>query len=389
MSVFGMIYNLLTSIKCEREDIRKYEGKNKDAENYIKAIGTVPELTDEQKKTIDEYWLQFGIKFKNYDWFRLYNYVWKKEFNPRFIPNDIYAYIVWPYYNNKLFTHASEDTNYFQLAWRDKNYFERFLPEILFPKCWIRKINGRLYDEKYRYINCKDEVFSEILKETDEVIVKDSWDSGEGRGVRKCKISTMIDLRNILNSTKSENLIIQEVIHQNEFFEAFNKDSVNVIRVNTLNINGKIVFLNATLRVGIEGSITDICYMNGEERVNVIGISEDGILQNYIVNQRGEKQSIASQVKSEKSIVVPQWDIILKSAIKGHEMLQHFDIIGWDFTVDDNNNVICIEYNIQRPGTVFYQYVNGPFFGKYTDETLSFLKNKSNQAKYIPKWLRA
>ena len=66
----------------------------------------------------------------------------------------------------------------------------------------------------------------------------------------------------------------------------------------------------------------------------------------------------------------------------------HFDIIGWDFTVTDDDKIVCIEYNVQRPGTVFYQYVNGPFFGEHTDKVLEFLKDKENQKKYIPKRLR-
>ena len=69
-------------------------------------------------------------------------------------------------------------------------------------------------------------------------------------------------------------------------------------------------------------------------------------------------------------------------------MLDHFDIVGWDFTVADDERVVCIEYNIKRPGTVFYQNVNGPFFGEYTEQALEFLKDKKNQAKYIPEWMR-
>lgn len=72
-----------------------------------------------------------------------------------------------------------------------------------------------------------------------------------------------------------------------------------------------------------------------------------------------------------------------------HLKLDHFDIVGWDVTVDDKENVVLVEYNIKRPGTVFYQYAHGPFFGEVTEQVLSFLKDPQSRKKYVPAYFRA
>lgn len=71
-----------------------------------------------------------------------------------------------------------------------------------------------------------------------------------------------------------------------------------------------------------------------------------------------------------------------------HLLIDNFDIIGWDFTVDKTGHVICLEYNIYQPGLILYQYVNGPLWGDKTDEMLAFLKDSKNRKKYIPFFIR-
>lgn len=377
MNVLKGAYHAFKKHRATIHQKRAYEAKNASAHEYLKA-NPMPELSESDKRIIDEYWAQYGIKIKDYSWFRWYCGLFGK-IEPRFIPNDFYAYIIWPYYDNELF----------RFAWKDKNCFERFLPDLTFPRVIVRKINGRFYDKDENYIPSDDfSTIARLLKAEGEVIVKDAWDSGEGRGVTKYTLKTDDDVKKLLNEWKSDNFVVQEVIHQHECFAQFNESSVNIMRISSWYHDGKVEILAPTLRVGTAGFATDVCFIDGVETANVVGITDDGCFKSDLVTQYGKKTAIKDIVKNPNQ-KIPQWDEIIKLIKENHPKLGHFDIIGWDFTVDTNGRIVCIEYNVQRPGTVFYQYVNGPFFGEHTDDVLAFLKDKDNQNKYIPKWLKA
>lgn len=53
-------------------------------------------------------------------------------------------------------------------------------------------------------------------------------------------------------------------------------------------------------------------------------------------------------------------------------------------TIDKDNQIVCLEYNIQEPGSIVYQYLHGPFLGEFTDDFLSFLKDRDNQKRLLP-----
>ena len=46
---------------------------------------------------------------------------------------------------------------------------------------------------------------------------------------------------------------------------------------------------------------------------------------------------------------------------------------------------LCIEYNLTWPGSILYQYVQGPLAGDLTEDFLAFLKNEFIRKQYIPK----
>ena len=185
----------------------------------------------------------------------------------------------------------------------------------------------------------------------------------------------------------SDNFLVQELIVQNRVFSQFNESSVNIMRVNSWRNEDRVSIFSPTLRIGMAGQTTDICYINGIETANVCAITMDGHFGSQIANQYGQLKKTADVVETPGA-VIPRWNEIIEIVREGHKKLDHFDIIGWDFTVTEDEQIVCVEYNVKRPGTVFYQYVNGPFFGEYTDEVLAFLKDKENQKKWIPEWMR-
>lgn len=354
-----------------------YNQKSNFAREYVHQH-SVPELTIEEKIRIDEYWAQYGIKFRDYSWFRCFGDIYEGGVNPRFIPNEVYAYIIWPYYDNPFYV----------APWKDKNFFERFLPDVSFPKTIVRRVNGRYEDYTGCFLDrCN---VKNAFNYPERVIVKDAWDSGEGRGVKKYTLNSESDTEALLKEWEdSHNYLIQETISQHPVFAQFNASSVNILRISSWRHDDKVEILSPTIRFGTPGFITDTCFINGVETGHVVGISESGRVKDSVVSYSGETSSIYSLIESETpDLIIPKFAEIIGIIKKAHLSLQLFDIIGWDFTVSNKGEIICIEYNIKRPGTVFYQFVNGPFFGEHTDDVLSFLKDVNNQDAFIPKWLK-
>ncbi len=58
------------------------------------------------------------------------------------------------------------------------------------------------------------------------------------------------------------------------------------------------------------------------------------------------KKSSFSILGIDNRKVIPDFDKIIDTAIAVHEGLHHFDLIGCDFTVDQQGEPVLIEYNV-------------------------------------------
>lgn len=179
-----------------------------------------------------------------------------------------------------------------------------------------------------------------------------------------------------------QDFIVQECIVQHQILSSLNETSTNILRICSFRHDDTVDILYAAARVGIQGAITDVSFIDGQEQVRVLGVSKDGIFDNRLKNQDG----FVVDTFKEKT-AVPAWDKIVSIIKRNHLLIDNFDIIGWDFTVTEKGEPVCFEWNVQWPGTVLYQYVNGPLFGEMTDRVLSFLLDAKNRENYIPCYL--
>lgn len=339
----------------------------------------VPELTEEEKKDIQEYWGQFGVHLSDFSYHKMY-YSVTGIHDPKFVPDYIAGHIVYAYYND----HAYEYT------WRDKNMFDRLLPDVPLPTTLAKCIRDRFVIQNEYYtqedlLSVSESIYRKMACDNETyMIIKPTRNSGFGRGVKKYTIKSLSDVKNAISEWGGvHDFIIQECVHQHPMLASFNETSSNMIRVCSWRHSKTVEILFAAARVGIPGSITDIAFVNGEEQVRMIGITKDGNFRDRILNQDG-----FLEVKIPDRLEVPCWNKIVNIIRENHLKIDNFDIVGWDFTVDYKGNPICFEWNIQWPGTVLYQYVNGPLWGEFTDDILNFLKDKRNQDNYIPWYLQ-
>lgn len=336
-------------------------------------------LTD--KKEIDQYWAKFNIKFENYEWHRMY-YAVTGLHDPRFIPEPIAERVLYRFYNKQEFIPA----------YADKNMFYEFLPQMNFPVLIGKRVNSHYFDAKGTYYGetisdqLIDALYSDFEKKDKdtvrEIIIKESLGSSQGKGVQKIRVDKREDIKSCLFENQSKNFVLQIAVQQHNFFEQFNKDSVNIVRITTWRKGNSVHILSPCIRIGIKGSHTDVSFVNGTEIVNAIKI-EGGKIANHYVTLEGKYYPLPDLYIKQ----VPHWEDMVNCVKENALKLSYFDIVGWDITLDKNNQVICIEYNIKWPGTVVYQFAHGPLAGDKTDELLSFLQDENN-VKWIPKCIR-
>lgn len=315
-------------------------------------------LTDKQKKEIDLIYKKFGKKY-SYTTHQLV-YSVTGVFNPYIIPEDFYRVCIDPIL-------CEYDAKYFL---SDKNYFNLFMPNVVFPETIIKNIRGSFYDSRFQLISEQDA--RQIIKQYDSVVVKPSNESGFGRGVE------LVEFENFESVfDRKRDYIVQKLLKQHPSFSMLNESSVNIVRIVTLFLNDRVRVVTAAMRVGGVGDFTDNVEHQDGTGMIVVGI-DNGKLKKWGYHSNGSKvlQTPGGQVFEGFKIL--NYDKMVQIAINGHERFPQVRFIGWDFTLDSNGNVIAMEYNTKSPGVLYYQYVNGPLFGSSTNELLDYVLKRMN-----------
>lgn len=353
-------------------------GDSMSCESFLKK-NPQPALTEQDKREIDDYWKTFGIRIPDYSWHQwFYGVTGTKD--PRFIPKPLWVYLVLPYYNNAKYLKA----------YKDKNLFDRLLPEANFPATVLKKVNGDFYDADETYIPSNDkETLRKCLLAQSGVIVKNAVDTGSGLNVSKHATTSVEEADAVLDLLEKEkNLIVQKLVRQHPFFAQFNESSVNILRINTWYHEGKVHISTPLLRFGTPGFSTDVCFIDGEEIIHMLGITPDGYTSDRVYELNGT-WSPTEQVITPARQRVPSWDKITDMLRTCASKLPHFRVIGWDVTVDESGEPVVIEYNIHFPGSGPSQMTGGPMWGDLTDEIFSFMTDKANQRNLLTREYRA
>lgn len=287
------------------------------------------------------------------------------KFSEFFVPDAVYQTKLLPQLNPHDFISGIIPTT--QSDFADKNYQELLASNISFPETIVREINGFLYDKDFNLISADEAV--NILKPYDNLVIKDSNGVGHGKGVDCLPIS---EIEIVIKKRERHNYVVQKVLKQSKDLEKYNESSVNIVRMTSLLWHNKVYVLGGILRVGAPGSFCDHLSCHGTSPL-VVPLTEEGLLINkaldcdtFVVHD--------TLFGKEISGCIPNYEIMKKSAVMAHQKLAFHRLIGWDFTLDQKNNVVCMEYNTFLPGIVQSQCALGPFFNIYDDAGHSFLK---------------
>lgn len=302
-------------------------------------------------------------------WIKTYTSISGKV-SPLYIPEDIYYLEIEPRLNNYSLARS----------YSDKNFYERFFTESkdLFVTSLIRRINGIYYDSDFNPLT--EEKISSIIRLDEKHIIKPSIDSGGGKGVlviefnKGNNLNESHSLMSIFNSF-SDNFVLQNFIRQNTFFSQFNLSSVNTIRLLTYRsvVNNEVSVIQGVLRIGKAGSHVDNQASGGV----ACGFDLDtGKLNDYVSDKYGNVYASFNNIDLREIRIIPDLDTmkkIAKSIASGYDF---FRLISFDFCVDEDNRIKIIELNTKNHEINFYQFNNGPLFGKHTDEILKYCSKR-------------
>lgn len=242
------------------------------------------------------------------------------------------------FYNDVIWDSLHNDT--FHDLFRQKHLFNDKYNNLL-KREWLYPRESSVED------------FQEFCKKHPSFISK--IDDGYG-GTGVCIVdSNSKDLNSLYEQLKNENRIIEEIVKQCDAFSSLHPQSVNTIRVLTVSLENKVEVYAAFLRIGSHGSLIDNLSSSG--LCAPIDITT-GTVKTDALNYIGKKIKYHPNTNIEfKGFKIPKWDEIMKIAVETASQTPDLKIIGFDITVNSNNEVVIIEAN-DKPGILGQQMGN-------------------------------
>lgn len=293
--------------------------------------------------------------------------------SPDFVPENIYYTIIEPILNEQTFS----------LSYSDKNFYDLFYPDGLFPETILRNIDGVYFNNAYSPLMIMSNAqLLDVLSGNDMIVIKPSLDSGGGKDVELFvfKDENFITKEGItltfqyLQKNYKQNFIIQKYLHQHPFLEKFNNTSLNTIRVLTYRspLTNYITILHCLLRVGTKNKHIDNFRAGGY----AIGIDSKGVLNNNAINNHWNKLNKVNEINlADNQFIIPFFDKIQITAKEIAKKNIHHKLLGLDITIDNLNNIRCVEVNNDSNGINFFQLINGTLFGEFTDEIIEYCES--------------
>ena len=118
-----------------------------------------------------------------------------------------------------------------------------------------------------------------------------------------------------------------------------------------------------SMRIGRGGALVDNAHAGGV----FIGVTDDGKLLDTAYTEYQDRYYEHPDTHVVfKNYQLPMIDKVRQAAIELHKNLPNMTFISWDFTIDENNNIVLIERNLHSQTVWFPQMAHGKsFFGGF------------------------
>ena len=310
------------------------------------------------------FWKKYGKKPRKF-WYDLYcNGL--DSYDPRFIPDEMWHRDFLPYFNY----HINRK------AYRDKAMYHKLITGVKLPETIVKNIAGYYYDGDGENEITQEEAERLCLMEG-KLIFKPSVYGGGGKDVTFYDRKESKSIAELFETFEA-NFVVQRLVKQHPDLARINKESLNTVRVMSFRFKGKVHILSAQLRMGGVGSRVDNVTAGGCACV----IKPDGWLEEKAVTRMSQWTDEHASGLKFKDIRVPSFDRIIETAKQLHTELPYFNIIGWDFAVDEEGDPVMIEFNLAPE----QNQIGGraPAFGDLSEEVFEevFLKKSLKDIFY-------
>ena len=319
--------------------------------------------SDAPANVINDYinlWKKTGLR-PDTRWLEMYGNI-SGVWDHRYIPESIYYIAAEPCLNNKSFSKC----------FTDKNLNHIFLDGFSFPERVVSNIDGVFYGPSLELLTWQQVKYR--IGEQKAFIIKPSTDSGGGKYVSLWRaegegfVSSSGEKSNAEALLKKyhKNYILQKVIEQHPFYKKFNSTSVNTVRMLTYRSprDEQVYLLHSVLRVGVPGLITD----NQASGGFACGITADGTLTGVAVDKKGNCYNEVNGVLLEKGLKLAYFELMADVAVRAANRFYYSRLLGFDLCIDNEDRVKIIEVNNMNNEINFFQMLNGPLFGRFTEE---------------------
>lgn len=324
-------------------------------------------LSKAQKKKIQEFWKPYkNISSK---WAQYYS-AKNGQFDPRYIPNDLYYTKIDQYFNSRKLGYG----------FNDKNYYSKIFAGIKQPEVVVRKINSMIFDEQYHLLSA-EEARQRILSNA-EVICKPSQETGSGRGILFLNGANESEIDEFLNNSSYDDYVVQKLVKQHSELNKVHAHSVNCIRICSLLMEDGVHILSSVLRMGFGGSKVDNATAEDNKQYDGMscGIDEHGCLKKYAHGYtRGDACEQHPDGLVFEGFKIPSYNKAVELVCKAHPLIGHFRLVSWDIAIDESGEPVLIEANMRKGGINFHQFNNGPLLGDLTERVLQEVFGKKQK----------
>jgi hypothetical protein len=282
-------------------------------------------------------------------WLRVYT-AFNRTFKEGWIPDNYYGWVVVPKMKG-LYGKVSHLKPLSRLLFRDDAF-----PDLAYF------VNGMFFAADHTAIP-PSEVAERIFASTDKVAFKLDQ-SMQSKGVFFMDRASF-DVKRI---ERLGNGVLQRFIHQHEVFGRFQSKAVATVRFTTVVDDAGVVSLRACfVRLGRAAD----AYIRPDSEICVPVDLKSGVLfgRGYLADFTSVEAHPDSHV-SFAGVSLPAYAKCVDKVIELHAKAPYARCVGWDVTVDADENVMIMEWNAEHNDVKFSEATQGPCFSDLKWERL-------------------
>lgn len=324
------------------------------------------ELSEGEEDAIQQVWQRNYNKKISTRWHRLYQ-SYNGKFNKFYFPEALFTLKLERKLNNREIARVLSDKSMLPI------YYQT-LEDVRMPDTYLINNSGIFYTGNRRII--ERNTAERIIENIGEVIIKPTLDSSSGDSVTLCDFYGGVDqhsgktVNEILKFYK-ENYIIQEKIIPCKELEKLYPYSINTLRVITYIVGNKVEHAPITLSMGRNGNHVDNIQAGGVS----VAVTDQGVLNSNGFTHYKEVYKCHPDTGTVfENHTLPEIEKLISTAKIMHEKTPHMRMISWDFTLDVQNRIVLLEFNLSGQSVWFPQMVSGKaVFGKNTERMIRLI----------------